>query len=83
MIGIGITVMKNNTHMKRLVPIFLACLCLTACQRGTTMDNTSATGSANVSDSTIVKCIADYWRQRYNTDEWYEWIRTHKEEYIQ
>jgi hypothetical protein len=36
------------------------------------MDNTSATGSANVSDSTIVKCIADYWRQRYNTDEWYE-----------
>ena len=58
--------------MKRLIYIFLAFLCLTACQRGTTMDNTSATGSANVSDSTIVKCIADYWRQRYNTDEWYE-----------
>lgn len=58
--------------MKRIIPILLACLCLTACQRGTTMDNTSATGSTNVSDSTIVKCIADYWRQRYNTDEWYE-----------
>lgn len=58
--------------MKRLIYIFLACLCLTACHKATTTDNTSATGSANVSDSTIVKCIADYWRQRYNTDEWYE-----------
>ena len=58
--------------MKRHVCILLACLCLTACQRGTTMDNTSATGSAIVSDSAIIKCVADYWRQRYNTDEWYE-----------
>lgn len=58
--------------MKHLLPILLACLCLTACHKATTTDNISATGSANVSDSTIVKCIADYWRQRYNTDEWYE-----------
>ena len=69
--------------MKRLIYIFLACLCLTACHKATTTDNTVGTVSVNVSDSTIVKCIADYWRQRYNTDEWYEWIRTHKEEYIQ
>lgn len=58
--------------MKRHVCILLACLCLTACHKATTTDNTPGTGSAIVSDSAIVKCIADYWRQRYNTDEWYE-----------
>ena len=58
--------------MKHLLSILLACLFLTACHKATTTDNISATGSTNVSDSTIVKCIADYWRQRYNTDEWYE-----------
>lgn len=36
------------------------------------MDNTSATGSANVSDSAIVKCIADYWRQKSHPNEWLE-----------
>ena len=58
--------------MKRLIYIFLACLCLTACHKATTTDNTPGTGSAIVSDSAIIKCVADYWRQRYNTDEWYE-----------
>lgn len=58
--------------MKRLIPIFLACLCLTACHKGTTTNNTSATHSANVSDSAIVKCIADYWRQRCHPNEWLE-----------
>ena len=58
--------------MKRLVPIFLACLCLTACHKATTTDNISATGSANVSDSAIVKCIADYWRQKSHPNEWLE-----------
>ena len=58
--------------MKRLIPILLSCLCLTACHKSTTTDSTSTTPSVNVSDSAIIKCIADYWRQRYNTDEWYE-----------
>ena len=58
--------------MKHLTHIFLACLFLTACHRGTTTESTSATQSANVSDSVFIKCIADYWRQRYNTDSWYE-----------
>lgn len=58
--------------MKHLTHILLACLCLTACHRGTTTESTSATQSANVSDSVFIKCIADYWRQRYNTDSWYE-----------
>ena len=48
--------------MTRFISILLACLCLTACHKATTTDNISATGSANVSDSAIVKCIADYWR---------------------
>ncbi len=55
--------------MKRLIPIFLTCLCLTACHKGTTTNNTSATPSANVSDSAIIKCIADYWRQRCHPNE--------------
>ncbi len=58
--------------MKKFFFLFIACLFLTACQRGTTMDNTSATGSANVSDSAIVKCIADYWRQKCHPNEWLE-----------
>lgn len=58
--------------MKRLIPILLACLCLTACHKGTTTNYSSATHSANVSDSAIVKCIADYWRQKSHTDEWLE-----------
>ena len=58
--------------MTRFISILLACLCLTACHKATTTDNTVGTVSINVSDSAIVKCIADYWRQRYNTDEWYE-----------
>ena len=58
--------------MKRLIPIFLACLCLTACHKATTTDNISATGSTNVSDSAIVKCIADYWRQKCHLNEWLE-----------
>ena len=58
--------------MKHLTHILLACLFLTACHRGTTTESTSATQSANVSDSVFIKCIADYWRQRYNTDSWYE-----------
>ena len=55
--------------MKRLITIFLACLCLTACHKGTTTNNTSATPSANASDSAIIKCIADYWRQRCHPNE--------------
>ena len=58
--------------MKRLFPILLFCLFLTACHRSTATDSTSAALSANISDSAIIKCIADYWRQKYNTDEWYE-----------
>ena len=58
--------------MKHLTHILLACLCLTACHRGATTESTPATQSANVSDSVFIKCIADYWRQRYNTDSWYE-----------
>ena len=55
--------------MKRLIPILLACFCLTACHKGTTTNNTSATPSANVSDSAIIKCIADYWRQICHPNE--------------
>lgn len=55
--------------MKRLIPILLACFCLTACHKGTTTNNTSATPSANVLDSAIIKCIADYWRQRCHPNE--------------
>lgn len=58
--------------MKRLIYILFPCLFLASCHKSTTTDSTSATLSANVSDSAIIKCIADYWRQRYNTDEWYE-----------
>ena len=58
--------------MKHLTHILLACLFLTACHRGTTTESTSATQSANLSDSVFIKCIADYWRQKYNTDSWYE-----------
>ena len=58
--------------MKHFIPIFLACLCLTACHKATTTDNISATGSTNVSDSAIVKCIADYWRQKSHPNEWLE-----------
>jgi len=57
--------------MKKFFFLFIACLCLTACHKATTMDNT-ATGSANVSDSAIVKCIADYWRQKSHPNEWLE-----------
>ncbi len=58
--------------MKHLLPILLACLCLTACHKATTTDNTPGTGSAIVSDSAIVKCIADYWRQKSHPNEWLE-----------
>ena len=58
--------------MKRLLYIFLACLCLTACHKATTTDNTPGTGSAIVSDSAIIKCIADYWRQKSHPNEWLE-----------
>ena len=58
--------------MKRIIYILFACLFLVSCHKSTTTDSTSATLSANVSDSVIIKCIADYWRQKYNSDEWYE-----------
>lgn len=58
--------------MKRHVCILLACLCLTACHKATTTDNTPGTGSAIVSDSAIIKCVADYWRQKCHPNEWLE-----------
>ena len=58
--------------MKRIIPIFLVCLCLTACQKATTIDNTPGAGTAIVSDSAIIKCIADYWRQKCHPNEWLE-----------
>lgn len=58
--------------MKRLLYILFPCLLLTSCHTAPATDSTSATPSANVADSTIIKCIADYWRQKNNSDEWFE-----------